>query len=261
MMAVPLSEVGRNGRLSLTFSSQCGRTLIRDVYSEVPFKITRVRNLEPLGISHLILMHCTAGLFGGDILECTVHVERGARVLITQQSSTKIHPSRERCAIQRNQIRVEAGGELHFHAEPIIPFARSRLNQTTSIEVDHGGRLYFWESFMAGRIASGEVWQFEELASETRLRINGQLVYLDRFRIAPKQQSPTDEWMAGDALYVGSALCVDERAADVGLQLHQMMPAAGVDTVTSEVTAVRLAVPDGPTFHTSRAIFSDLTLN
>jgi len=34
MMAVPLSEVGRNGRLSLTFSSQCGRTLIRDVYSD-----------------------------------------------------------------------------------------------------------------------------------------------------------------------------------------------------------------------------------
>ena len=43
-MAVPLSEVGRRGRLNLIFSSRRGRTVIRDAYCEIPFKITRLHD-------------------------------------------------------------------------------------------------------------------------------------------------------------------------------------------------------------------------
>src|SRR3989454_10504423 len=108
-MAVPLSEVGRHGRLDLIFSSRHGRTVIRDAYCEIPFKITRLHDSHLSGIAHLILMQPTAGLFGGDTTECAIHVESGARILITQQSATKAHPSCGRRAIQTNRIRVEAG--------------------------------------------------------------------------------------------------------------------------------------------------------
>src|SRR5262245_25637027 len=111
-MRVLLSDVGRHGRLNLTFSNVRGRTAIRDAYCEVPFKITRLHESPKAGTAHLIVMHSTAGLFGGDLLECSIVVETGARVLITQQSSLKVHSSCSRDAIQRCRIQVESGGEL-----------------------------------------------------------------------------------------------------------------------------------------------------
>src|SRR2546428_13152129 len=100
-MAVPLADVGRRGRLNLEFVLEGGKTVLRNAYFEVPFKITRVMN-HSAPVAHVILMHSTAGLFGGDNIECSIRVRRGARVRITQQSATKIHPSRNLLAVQHN---------------------------------------------------------------------------------------------------------------------------------------------------------------
>src|SRR6266404_3677033 len=140
-MRVPLSHVGRCGRMELTFVLQEGRTVLRDAYCEVPFKITRVLNPHQ-PIAHVILMQCTAGLFGGDDVECSIRVEPGARVRITQQSATRIHPSQGRLVTQRNQIFVGTGAELQLYLEPVIPFAGSRLWQRTMLDVEPGGMLY-----------------------------------------------------------------------------------------------------------------------
>src|SRR6266699_3634657 len=168
-MAVLLSEVGRRGSLHLIFSSRRGRTIIRDAYCEIPFKITRLHDSHLSRIAHLILMQSTAGLFGGDTTECTIHVESGARILITQQSATKAHPSGGKRAIQTNRIRVETGGELHIYYDPLIPFCGARVCQTTSIDVDPGARLWFWEGLMAGRVGRGEIWQFVEFSERIHL--------------------------------------------------------------------------------------------
>src|SRR4030095_7853399 len=158
-MRVPIAEVGRRGRMDLVFALQGNKTILRDAYCEIPFKVTRI--LTSRGpVAHVILMHCTAGLFGGDDIQCSIRVESGARVMITQQAATKIHQSLGPPAIQRNNIFVESDAELQLYLEPIIPFAGSVLRQTTHIDVQAGGRLMFWESFMAGRIGSGECWQF-----------------------------------------------------------------------------------------------------
>src|SRR5262245_15785595 len=248
-MTVLLSDVGSHGRLNLTFSSRHGRTTIRDAYCEVPFKVTRLHDSASFGIAHLILMHSTAGVFGGDVLDCAIHVEAGARVLITQQSSMKVHPSCGRIAVQRSRIRVEAGGELHIWNRPIIPFAGSRLRQTTKIDLAHGSRFYFWESLMAGRIGSGEVWRFDELTSETGLSVDERLLFLDRFSLRPPLEPPTPEWMMGAARYFGAGLCFDEDASDLADRLHCALPSAGVDTPASGLTVVRVVANEGPEFY------------
>ena len=111
-MRVALSDVGRVGRLDIRFSAHRGTTAIRHAYYEVPSKITRLQYSPAAGMAHLILMHSTAGLFGGDTVESTIHIEPRARVLITQQSATKVHPSRGLTARQRTCVRIEPEGEL-----------------------------------------------------------------------------------------------------------------------------------------------------
>jgi urease accessory protein len=203
-------------------------------------------------------MHSTAGLFGGDVTDCTIHVESGARVLITQQSATKVHPSGGRSAIQRNQIHVDADGELQFLLDPVIPFSEARVCLTTSIDVAPGARLRFWEGLMAGRIGRGEFWRFEEFSSETSLRLNGRPLFLDRFRLRPAEYSPDTPWTMKNAAYVGTGLYFDERAAEFAERLHALLPDAnvGVDFLEPGLAVTRMVAVQGPEFHRYRSIFA-----
>jgi urease accessory protein len=250
-MRVALADVGRRGRMELAFGLQNGQTILQNAYCEVPFKVTRVL---PGPLAHVILMHSTAGLFGGDDLECSIHVGRGARVRITQQSATKIHPSDDRLAVQRMQVSVEEDAELHLHMEAIIPFADSRLRQTTQLQVAHGGTLSYWEGFMTGRVGHGESWKFRELASETRLIANGGLVYLDRFHLTPEFPGRS-VWTMGEANYTGIGLFVGDKARHAASELHRVLPDAGVDMLNDQVTVARVVASSGPAFHAAREKF------
>jgi urease accessory protein len=251
-MPVPLHEIGRRGRMDLRFGAQNGHTILQRAYCEVPFKITRV--LPPLRpFAHLILMQCSAGLFGGDQLDCSIHVERGAKVLLTQQSATKVHPSQNRPAIQRHHVVVENGAELQLYFEPVIPFAGSSLQQSIRIDVEEGARLVFWEGLMAGRIGRGERWCFRELGSETDLRVNGKTVYLERFAL-PSGCERSD-YVMGEYNYLGTGLYVGEHASAVAAALREALTDAGIDTLTPLVAITRLVSASGPDFHRCRDAF------
>jgi urease accessory protein len=238
--------------MELIFARQSGETILRHAYCEIPFKVTRVLNSRG-GPARLILMQCSAGLFGGDQLECSIHVERGAHVWITQQSATKVHPSRGRPAVQRHRFIVENSAELQVYFEPVIPFADASLRQSTQLEVETGGRVVFWEGLMAGRIGRGERWRFRELASETSVRVNGRLVYLERF-LLPNGIETSNHAM-GECNYLGSGLVVGEDAAVVASRLHTALPDAGVDTPAPQLAVIRVVSPTGPEFHHSRELF------
>jgi urease accessory protein UreH len=255
-MRVPLADVGRCGRLSLTFGLQNGRTILKDSYCEVPFKITRMLNSNS-ALPQMILMQCTAGLFGGDDVDCSIRVERGASVRITQQSATKVHPSQDRKAAQRTHVHVEAGAGLQMFLEPIIPFVESRFVQSTHIHVEAGGELAYWEGFMTGRVGRGESWRFHEMTSETVVFSNGKLSYLDRFQLF-RDGSASSRWSMGSGAYLGTGLYVNPRSRQFASAVHEALPLAGVDAITNDITAVRMVSDDGPEFHRSREVFCRL---
>ncbi|HET9217100.1 MAG TPA: urease accessory protein UreD [Terriglobia bacterium] len=255
-MRVALADVGRCGRLDLVFAERDGRTALQHSYCEVPFKITRPLSGPPDGRAHLMLMHCTAGLFGGDRIELTVRVERGARVRLTQQSATRVHPSDGRLAVQCSRIQVEREAELEMLLEPVIPFEESRLSQQTLIEMDAGARLIYWEGLMAGRVGRGELWTFDELSSETKLMLEDRLLFLDRLRLQPTGPLVSARWGMGTGTYSGTGLYVGEHAARFADALREAMPAAGVDLLTDNFAATRVVTSSGPEFHRCREIFA-----
>jgi len=252
-MPVPLPEVGRRGRMNLTFASQQGQTILHQAYCEIPFKITRVLSRRH-SWAHLMLMHCSAGLFGGDELECSIRVQQGAQVLLTQQSATKVHPTLGPPAIQRHHVFVENGAELQLYFEPVIPFAGSSLMQSIRIDLEATARLVFWEGLMAGRIGHGERWQFQKLASETELRLNGKPVYLERFHLPDGLER--SDYAMGECNYLGTGLYVGDRASDFAACLHAAIPDAGVDMLAPNAAIMRTVSASGPDFHRSRDIFS-----
>ena len=256
-MRVALADVGRCGRLDLVFAARGGQTVLLDSYCEVPFKITRPLSTAPDGLAHIMLMHCTAGLFGGDRVEMTVRVERGARVRLTQQSATRVHPSEGRIAAQTSRILVESGGELEFLLEPVIPFAESRFEQRTLLDVEKGARLRYWEGLMAGRVGRGELWEFDEVSSETCLKSEGRLVFLDRFHLQPKSSRPATQWRMDSGAYAATGLYVGDDAADFARAMHDALPKAGVDVLEDGLAVTRIVTTNGPEFHHCRAVFAE----
>ena len=260
-------QIGRHGRLELVFEHHRGRTVLAHSYQEVPFKVTRLYQPERSGLAQLILMSPTAGLFGGDSLHLSIRVGPRARVAVLSQAATKLHPSQGRTAFQRIDLDIETGGELHYHVDPIIPFARSRLHQRIDIQVTPGARMYFWDGFMLGRIARGERLAFAELKMETTLRSEGRPILLDRFSLVPDSVASSRTWVMHDADYFGSGLLWDERlAAEHCEAAHQSLaavPAAavGVDQPEERLLVARVLARNGIAYREVRNRYRELVFH
>ena len=258
------SAVGRAARLELVFERRRGRTIVAHAYAEPPFRVGRP--FEMGDAVYLIVVCSGPGIFAGDALEQSVQVGSGARVVLTSQAALQVHPSAAlEPAVIRHQYRLAADAELHAHFDPVIPFADARLDQRFDLDLQGSSRLYWSDALMAGRVSRGERWLFSSLAHELRLRKDGALKYLERYRLAPAVRAPSHAWRADAANYLATTLVHHERAtADVTDACQQAMAEhdgvrAGVDLVEPGLAVARLMATEGAPFDRARASYRALT--
>jgi urease accessory protein UreH len=249
------AAIGRHARLELAFETRRGRTVIAHAYAEPPF---RVRAFDVDGAAYVIIVCSGPGVFGGDSLQQSIHVGPGARALLTSQAALQAHPGHGPPAVICHEYRVDRGGELHCHWDPLIPFAAASVSQRFCIDAAADSRLYWSDSLTAGRIVRGEAWQFAHLAHELRLRVGGNLTYLERFGLAPRERRPTLPWIAGGAVYFATTIVKHpDASSDAAGALHQQLqrpPAtyAAVDTLEDGLIVARIASSKGAQFATAR---------
>jgi urease accessory protein len=268
-------SIGRAARLELVFERRRERTVLAHAYAEPPFRIGRAFDLD--GAAYVILVCSGPGVFAGDRLRQSIHVGRGARVVLTSQSALQVHPAGRalsttpaRPALVHHDYLVEDEGELHCHWDPVIPFAGARLDQRFDLRIADSSRLYWSDALMAGRVSCGETWRFLSLAHELRLLIGSRLAYLERYTLmvapsAPELRRPSDRaierpWMCGQASYLATALVHHTRAttgiADA-LQrgLAELAADGGVDLIAPKLLLARLLAQNGAPFGRARASY------
>lgn len=124
----------------------------------------------------------TAGFFDGDELAMDVAVGVGARLVMSMPSSSRVFRTRSgSAAVCEQRFWVEEGGFLEWMPEPFIPHAGASYVQRTRIELEEGGGLFFVDWISPGRVARGEVFEFERLRWELDLRIGGRLCARERY--------------------------------------------------------------------------------
>jgi urease accessory protein len=124
------------------------------------------------------------GLLGGDAVELDVDVAAGASALLATQASTKVY--RSSCgASQRLRARVCDGSLLVLLPDPITAFAGSRYSQEQHVHLDAGGSLVLVDWLTAGRVASGERWQFDGYTNRTFVRRAGTLLLHEAVSLSP----------------------------------------------------------------------------
>jgi len=252
-------------RLQLGFERRGCRTVLARSYAEPPFRVGPAIDVD--GAAYLIVVVAGPGVFGGDDLRQTIHVGRGARVVLTSQSALQAHPGvAPSAAIVEHRYTLDDDAELHCHWDPVIPFAGARIAQRFDLSLPSSARFAWSDALMAGRVSRGEAWKFRELAHELRVQIDDRLAYLERYRIAPGERVVSRPWIAGDATYLATALvhhdCAD---ADSARAIHDALGAengtrAAVDLVEPRLLVTRLMASDGAAFAAMRARWRRLTL-
>jgi urease accessory protein len=177
-------------RLHLAFEFP-GRTTLRVREQQPPWRV--VRGFEaPAGELLAHVHNVSGGIFDSDALEWRIDVAPGARAQVTSTGATRVYRSRgaDRMATQRAWLRIGEAGYLEYLPDALIPFAGSRFEQVTRIELEHDAALIWWDRVMPGREASGETFRYESLSSSFEVYAGGESAAIERFDIEPRLRPP-----------------------------------------------------------------------
>lgn len=162
-------------------------TILRVKRQEPPWRVVRGFR-APSGETLAHLHNLSGGILDTDSLACEFELAARAQAQITSTGATRIYRSRcaGRRASQQMNVRVAANAYLEYVPDQLIPFAGSRFDQFTRIEIEPGGSLIWWDRVAPGREASGEIFQFESLISRFEVVAEGQPIAVERWTLAPR---------------------------------------------------------------------------
>ena len=215
------------GRLSMTFTyddtSQQTRMIVCD--HEPPLRV--IRAFPIMGGSTLVHMHnLSGGILGGDHLSINADIGPCSSVQLTSTSATRIYRSSPTAPIatQTYSIQVQEGGLLEYLPDPLIPFAGSRYQQHTHIDLAHDAGLFWWETITPGREARGEVFGYEQLYLATEITAQGKPLAIERMKIEPQHHAPSSFTRLGSFPYFCSFyICKVGMEATRWLQMEQQL--------------------------------------
>jgi urease accessory protein len=211
--------------LSLRFEDSGGQTVLRLKQQQPPWRVIRAfPNASGETLAHL--HNVSGGVLDSDDLRLQVEIGPDARAQITTTGATRIYRSRSKDAVSRQRIEVTIGerGLLEYLPDALIPYGRSRFEQSTTIELNNGATLFWWETIAPGREAAGEVFDYHALSSSLDLRALGQSIAFERYAIEPGVRNPASAARLGRFHYFSTFyVCQAGRAAQSWLELESQL--------------------------------------
>jgi len=180
----PIANAAGRGRLR--FECVRGRTEIVESFAASPLKFLHPRSHS--SAAWAVTSTYGGGLLGGDRIGISVEAGAGTRALLTTQASTKVYRSGLPSA-QVLQCRVARGALFVSAPDRVSCFSGSSLRQTQSYQLEEGASLVALDWLSAGRLESGERWQFEHYSSRIEIRCGARAVLLDAL-LLDAAQSP-----------------------------------------------------------------------
>ncbi len=162
-----------------------GRTALDDLFQCAPCRAL-FPCTEPDDLTQVVLLTTTGGLTGGDRLRVDLELDEGARATASTQAAEKIYralPAEEPVSIQTG-LRLAPGAWGEWLPQETILFANARLRRRFEAEVAPSARLLAVESFVFGRIASGERFDHGLLQDTWRIRREGRLLWADGIHLS-----------------------------------------------------------------------------
>jgi urease accessory protein len=206
-----------SGHLALRAAPRAhGRTVLAAQSFRAPYHLSKPYWDAEARTLLVQVVNPTAGILSGDRLASDIAVDKGAALLVTTPSASRVFKMKDGAAECRQNFRVAAGGWLEVMPEPLVPHRECSYRQTTTIEIETGGEVFFADLLMPGRVAHGEAWAWKSLCLETEVRLGGGLILRERFEQTGEglRALATLAGSGADACFCNAVLIAAERPSD-----------------------------------------------
>jgi urease accessory protein len=208
---------GQNGIIQIELqANDDSKTYIKSLLSKAPFLIQKAMypDSDYPHFAHIYMMSSSGGILQGDEQKIDVVMGKNSTARITTQSATKIYKMDGGYASQYINIHSQERSYLEFVPHQIIPFKSSRFYQEVNLEVEENAVLIYSEIISAGRIASGEKFDFDLCFLRTSAHRNGQMLFTDVINLSHKDKINLESIFGGKNVFstiyiIGSSIPVE----------------------------------------------------
>jgi urease accessory protein len=204
-LTVPRSRVVAKLRLEFAKDPATEATYLVESEEQPPLKVVRAFSV-PDGSALVHLHNVSGGLLGGDQLTQQIRVGDGASVQVTTTGATRVYRHRAALAptTQRNEFAVGKNALLEYLPDATIPYSGARCQQHTSICLEEGAGLFWWEILSPGREARGEVFRYDEVGVRTRITARGGIIAAENLCLRPAFREVASHSRFGPYLYLAT---------------------------------------------------------
>ena len=190
-------DVGKTGKigflkLTLGFDSQRNKTIITEQRSCVPLYVQRALYYDESipSMAHVFVLSPSGGVLQGDRYRTDIELKNGAMSHITTQGATRIYKMNSNYATQMINLNVGKDCYLEFLPEQLIPYKNSRYYQKATFKVDDSATLVYSETIVPGRVAMGELFDYDVCCLKTLCYDDRQeMKFHDNCILEPKKQT------------------------------------------------------------------------
>ena len=163
-----------------------------------------------------VIVNSGGGVAGGDRVRLSASAGPGARLTVSTATAERIYRSLGPATEISVRLEAQSGATLGWLPQPTILFSGARLDRGFEVDLAADARLILAETFVFGRIASGEVMGDGMVRDRWRIRRAGHLAFAETTRldgdIAARLDRPT---VAGGARSTALIVVVATDAEDL----------------------------------------------
>ena len=187
-----VGKSGKIGFLELELQNDLDRqkTVITRKQTQVPLYVQKALHydLDYPSMAHVFVLSPSGGILQGDRYRMDVELKNNAISHLTTQGATRIYKMESNYATHMVTLNLKDNSYLEFIPEQIIPYKNSRFYQKTNLEIDDSSTVVYSETIVPGRIAMGEMFDFDVCYLKTEGKINGKIKFRDASLLTPKTQ-------------------------------------------------------------------------
>lgn len=240
-----------NASLSLDYTLESSRSVVRHLHAG-PLRVLQSLYPEGDSVCHNVLVHPPGGLVGGDTLDITVTVGSGAHGLITTPGATRFYRSEGAPAVQRAQLRLEAGARMEWLPLEAILYSGCVAENRLCFDLAPGAELIGWDLTALGLPHAGQPYARGTFCQHIEMPgvwlERGALDAADTLLLSSSAGLAGHTCVASLFFASGSPIGRErrEQALDCARQMvqtHALRAWAGVTSPNPQVTVLRVVAP------------------
>ena len=171
-------------QLRLEIGLRGTKSIITDSYFTSPLKLG-TPNMEGDRLK-VVLMMASAGILKGDSFVYSIHCQPHTKLLLTEQSYTKIFQTGDVGAKRVQKIQIGEGASLYYQPCATIPFAGSRFDNSLNVDMSRDSEFVYTDIVTAGRVGMGECFLYTHFSNRVTVCVEGRPVWIDNCLLEPQ---------------------------------------------------------------------------